>query len=471
MFSEEQLDNLRLVRSALSLDGPSGSIEDILLWLKSRNAAVRVDIDPIEFSAMKGWHFDPVSGDLEHDSGKFFAIRGLNVNTDGCNIKSHWQQPIIDQPEVGFLGIIVQEINGVLCFLLQGKIEPGNLNHVQLSPTLQATRSNYMQVHKGKAPHYLEYFRNARHHKIWLDQLQSEQGGRFFHKRNRNIIIEVKEPIQKGEDFLWVTLGQLKALMCYDNTVNMDTRTIISGLGWRGNDFAPVIQYLYTDRSRALLASLFRGSDEPCRSILFWLSELKTKYLLRSRLIPLKSVQDWQVRSNEIVHRDQLFFRVIGANVTISNREVAQWCQPLVQPQQEGICALLMKPIDGVMHFLVQAKIESGNLDIVELAPTVQCLTGAFHESSVPFLKDVLSATPEQVVFDCMQSEEGGRFYHEQNRNMLIMADESFCDDSLPENFYWMNLGQLREMLLFNNYLNIQLRSLLAAINIFMEKK
>ena len=470
MISEEQIDNLRLVRSALALVGPSGSIEDILHWLKSRNKAVRVDIDQIDFSAMKGWHFDKDSGDLEHDSGKFFSIRGLNVDTDGYNIKQHWQQPIIDQPEVGFLGIIMQEIDGILCFLLQGKIEPGNLNHVQLSPTLQATRSNYMQIHKGKAPHYLEYFRNAKQHKIWLDQLQSEQGGRFFHKRNRNIIIEVKEPVSQGEDFLWVTLGQLKALMCYDNTVNMDTRTIISGLGWRGNDFAPIIQYLHSDQSRAMLASLYRLSDEDYRSFFFWLSELKTKYLLRSRLIPLKSVQEWQIKSNEIVHRDQLYFRVIGANVTISNREVAQWCQPLVQPKQEGICALLMKPIGGVMHFLVQAKIESGNLDIVELAPTVQCLTGAFHESSVPFLKYVLSAKPEQVVYDCMQSEEGGRFYHEQNRNMLILADDSFCDDdSLPENFYWMRLWQLREMLLYNNYLNIQLRSLLAAINIFVE--
>ena len=56
-----------------------------------------------------------------------------------------------------------------------------------------------------------------------------------------------------------------------------------------------------------------------------------------------------------------------------------------------------------------------------------------------------------------------------KNRNMLIIADETFSDDSLPENFYWMRLWQLREMLVYNNYLNIQLRSLLAAINIFGE--
>ena len=71
---------------------------------------------------------------------------------------------------------------------MQAKIEPGNLNYVQLSPTIQATKSNYTQVHKGKESLYLEYFRD-RTNLVLIDQLQSEQGGRFFKKRNRNILI------------------------------------------------------------------------------------------------------------------------------------------------------------------------------------------------------------------------------------------------------------------------------------------
>ena len=49
--------------------------------------------------------------------------------------------------------------------------------------------------------------------------------------------------------------------------------------------------------------------------------------------------------------------------------------QPLVQPAQEGLVAFVIKKINNVYHFLVQAKLESGNFDILELAPTVQCLT------------------------------------------------------------------------------------------------
>ena len=42
--------------------------------------------------------------------------------------------------------------------LMQAKMEPGNVNPLQLSPTVQATRSNYTQVHRGTGTRYLEYF-------------------------------------------------------------------------------------------------------------------------------------------------------------------------------------------------------------------------------------------------------------------------------------------------------------------------
>lgn len=113
---------------------------------------------------------------------------------------------------------------------MQAKIEPGNVNCVQISPTLQATKSNYSQIHKGKQPLYLDYFVNASPDQIILDQLQSEQGARFLRKRNRNIIIKVEEDVEEHDDFRWMTLGQIKELMRYDNMVNMDTRTVLSGL-------------------------------------------------------------------------------------------------------------------------------------------------------------------------------------------------------------------------------------------------
>ena len=111
---------------------------------------------------------------------------------------------------------------------MQAKIEPGNLNQIQISPTLQATKSNFTQAHGGKKPAYLDYFLHAERYQIILDQLQSEQSSRFLKKRNRNMLIWVEEEVPLLPSHRWMTLGQIKELACkYDNLVNMDTRTVL----------------------------------------------------------------------------------------------------------------------------------------------------------------------------------------------------------------------------------------------------
>ena len=110
---------------------------------------------------------------------------------------------------------------------------------------------------------------------------------------------------------------------------------------------------------------------------------------------------------------------------------------------------------------------ECGNHDVIEFAPTVQCLTGDYRYSqagSIPFLEYVLSAPNEKKIFDTYQSEEGGRFFKEQNRNLIILGGDELSVE-LPPNFIWMTLNQLNEFLKFNNYLNIQARSLISAIS------
>lgn len=395
-----------------------------------------------------------------------FSIIGIDVQTD-YGINNHWRQPIINQPEVGYLGIITKVIDGVLYCLMQAKIEPGNMNCVQISPTLQATKSNYSRIHKGNSPHYIDYFINSKPENIILDQLQSEQGARFLHKRNRNIIIKVDEEIPVLPDFRWMTLGQIKELMQCDNLVNMDTRTVLSGL--KISDYVTPLDGLngMSDFGRSMyLSSTTNHHLLSMRDHLSWLTGLKSQYELHVTPCPLNDMPGWEITEDEISRQDNKYFKVIGVNVTISNREVSSWCQPLIQPMQRGLCAFIIKKINGIYHFLVQAKLECGNLDVFELAPTVQMLTGNMHhrDSIIPdFAEYVLNAKPYQILVDTYQSEEGGRFYKEQNRNVIIEADEYFPIE-LPPRYTWMTLRQIYKFLRFNNYLNIQARSLISLL-------
>jgi oxidase EvaA len=284
-------------------------------------------------------------------------------------------------------------------------------------------------------------------------------------KRNRNIIIKVDEEVPVYEDFCWMTLGQIKELMQHDNLVNMDTRTVISGIDFTQYQDEVSLATM-SPLGQSMMASAQRKDGlHTLPEILSWLTDLKASYDLSVSRVPLNEISDWYIADHEIARHDGKYFRVMGVRVSIDNREVRSWCQPLVQPMQQGLCAFVVKQINGVLHFLVQAKLECGNLDVFELAPTVQCLTGNIFNGAIkpPFTGYVLNAKPEQVIFDTLQSEEGGRFYHEQNRNMLIVADDDFPTE-LPATYQWLTLGQINDFLRYNNYLNIQARSLIAAI-------
>jgi oxidase EvaA len=462
---------IKLLKSAFETQNLFMETDAVVKWMEEQNNRVQLEIKKIPFKDLKLWKFDENS--LRHETGKFFSIDGINVKTNWGHTPN-WDQPIINQPEVGYLGFIAKEINGVLHFLCQAKIEPGNVNFVQLSPTLQATRSNYTQIHNGKRPAYLEYFQNAKPHQILLDQLQSEQGARFLRKRNRNIIVLVEEEIVVFDNFVWLTLSQLKELMRCDNLVNMDARTVISGINF-GNfnstssrllDFC--CENLYHVESKFLKSILLSDTGiNSIENIITKITNVKSSYDLVVKQIPLKHIRNWVVDNEEIYHEERKYFSVIGVEVEISNREVKKWYQPMVEPAHEGLCAFVCKEIDGIIHFAVQLKLECGNLDIIEFAPTVQTVTGDYKnvgKNGLPFLDYVLNVSDCQVLYNSIQSEEGGRFYREQNRNLIVLACDEFATE-LPENFIWLTLNQLQTFMKFNNYVNIQARNLISLIS------
>lgn len=472
--SEQELDFLV---SALH-SGTVMTTENVVEWMKRKNAEVASQIVRIPLSQMRQWSYQ--EGCISHHSGKFFSIDGIRINTN-YGLVSSWDQPIINQPEIGFLGCIVKKIEGVLHFLMQAKIEPGNLNIVQLSPTLQATRSNYTRVHQGKSPFYLEYFTGEKPVRILIDQLQSEQGARFLHKRNRNIIVEVSqsEDIPMYDNFVWLTLGQIKELLEYPNVVNMDTRTVISCIRYGSYSesnlnllqaFSLFNREIHSPSSSFIYSILSKENHlHSLEYIIQWITALKFKYELTVDRVPIDRMRSWDYDGNTIYHTLGKYFSVIGVRVEIGNREVVGWDQPMVRSAQEGLMGFLVKQIGGIYHFLVQAKLEAGNFDIIEMAPTVQCLTGNYragnNEYTVPYIKEILEAPEDRIWYRCNQSEEGGRFYQEQNLNVIVEADDDFPIE-VGENYCWMTLNQLLSFVNYNNYLNIAARSLLSAIKL-----
>jgi oxidase EvaA len=461
-----------LLASAVCSEGVHPE-KELLDWVEKRNRAHNYSVQPVPLEKLSGWHFEASTGNLIHSTGKFFRVEGLAIKTNAGSVHG-WMQPILNQPEVGILGFLAKRIDGVLHLLVQAKMEPGNINLIQLSPTVQATRSNYTQVHGGRRPMFMGYFLGEERVRVLTDQLQSEQGARYLRKRNRNVIMQISDDalMQPPEDFRWLTIGQLQRLARQANLVHLDCRSILGGTSLGGADAQEGLSVLLaadTFQGR-VLASIRAGDSQVEKSlaeILSWLAHLKCHCEQQVRSLPLKEVVGWKLQDGVIRHETGRFFSIVGMAVQAASREVASWHQPLVKSMDGGIIGLITQMRNGILHFLIQGRTEPGFLDLVELAPTVQCAPANYLQGThtpLPAFVEFLQAMPrERIRFDTMLSEEGGRFYHSQQRHLVVELEPDVSIE-IPPSYCWMSLGQIHECARFNNLLNIELRSILACV-------
>lgn len=434
----------------------NNSINEILEWIEKKNNEIHVVIEKNGLSDSDFWFYDDEEGAIVNKNRSFFAIKGIQKVVDG-NVVA--EQPILLQQEIGYLGIICKMIDGEMNLLMYAKIEPGNINHIQISPTIQATKSNFTQKHGGKKPAYLEYFVNASNYNIIVDQIQSEQSSRFLGKRNRNIIIEVdeNEDIEVLPSHRWMTLSQLKELMKYENLVNMDTRTVLSCIpADKMEKFAPI-------NDEALKNSI-NCDDDNTPELYQYINNYKMFDESESKLVPLYSLESWETKDNEFVCKYPYSFKVVFCDIEIEGREVTHWTQPLFEATGIATFGLFTCVDNGIRKFLVQAKPEIGCFDKIELAPSVQreyiC---AEKMNAVDKLFDQLVQDKKGIKFDTVLSEEGGRFYHEQNRNVIIEIDKNDLPE-LPDGYFWTTYKALNKLVQVNNCLDIQLRNLLSVM-------
>jgi len=153
--------------------------------------------------------------------------------------------------------------------------------------------------------------------------------------------------------------------------------------------------------------------------------------------------------------------------VVARGREVDSWTQPMIEAPGEGVVAFVVRRIGGVLHALMHGRVEPGYIDVVELAPTVQCKPENYSvldpRARPPFLDLVLAAAPERIRFDAVLSEEGGRFYRTRNRYLVVEVDPA--EELAHPDFRWVTLDQLAGLLRHSHYLNVQARSLVACLH------
>jgi len=455
----------RLALSAAAAGGRSTTAE-FHEWFAAQRLANRYRVTRVPLAELEGWSFRAGTGSLVHRSGRFFSVVGAHVRSDTGPVRE-WYQPILDQPEVGILGILVKEFDGVLHFLMQAKMEPGNPNVLQLSPTVQATRSNFTKVHGGADVKYVEYFARPGRGRIIADSLQSEVGTWFLRKSNRNMVVEVFDEVPLYDGFTWLTLGQISELLCQDNLVNMNSRSVLaclsSALGATRptgprDDFEDALDRSWDPASGAL----HRDED-----VLSWLTAERARRGLVTGSAPLAGLPGWKLDEFALSHGEGRFFDVVGVDVEAGSREVTSWSQPLLAPRETGVAAFVVKRVAGVLHVLVHARPEAGLQNTVQLAPTVQCTAANYDglpaDRQPLYLDLVLGAARETFRYEAVHSEEGGRFLDAESRCQVVEVDAGFATEE-PVSHRWVTLSQLANFVRYDEYVNSQARTLLSCL-------
>ena len=127
----------------------------------------------------------------------------------------------------------------------------------------------------------------------------------------------------------------------------------------------------------------------------------------------------------------------------------------IIESGSPGRVSLVAARLDGILHFLFRAQPEPGLGSKVELTPTIVVEPGdAADESST-------GRWQGKVVAECLQSEEGGRFYRDTNAYRVV--DIGIAGDAGP-NGYWLTLGDVRLLLDEPGWLTNEARSALSLL-------
>lgn len=438
-------------------------MEELLDWIYTLNRNTHVKIKKTCINEDTFWFYDDEKGIIRNRNNSFFSISGIK----GYINDEYIEQPIIIQKEIGYLGIICKDFDGITKYLMQAKIEPGNINCVQISPTIQATKSNFTQKHGGNKPLYLDYFINAKNYQIIVDQIQSEQSSRFYGKRNRNMIIKVDEDVPiLNHRFKWMSLKEIKELMKYKNLVNMDTRTVLSGLPLFLDDIDSIYKEYFKKNSYFYNSVFSKDYHKEIGIIYHKINNYKMFGNNFKEIVRLDELSLWKMNDDEIKCENEFPYKVIYCDIEIEGREVTKWMQPLFQANGVAIFGLIRTVLNNEVKYLIKIKPEIGCFDDVEIGPTIQKESGeSFDKDDIEKIFFDKIKHNSNITFDSIMSEEGGRFYHEENRNLIVDIEYHELP-KLPDDYILVSYRTLNHLNMINNCLNIQLRNLMSVLEV-----
>ena len=171
-----------------------------------------------------------------------------------------------------------------------------------------------------------------------------------------------------------------------------------------------------------------------------------------------------------MICKNKKYFSIIGIKVQADSREVNEWEQPIIRDNKLGLSGFLIKNVNSTYHYLVSFSLEPG-IKYPGLSCTVRtsdlknCLNNRNHTNVMRhhLKKYFIYNTRGKIMYSKIHSDEGGRFFHSQNKYVVVEIDsnEKIKTDN---NYMWMSQNQVLYFIK-KSIFNIDARLLFACFN------
>ena len=397
------------------------STDDLENFAASVRNKSKFTMEPVKLSEQRQWLVK--SNCLSHKSGGFFSLCGYRDRD--------FEALVLYQPQGAFNGMAIYCQEGRVYLLLQARVEPGNSRLVQYGPTVQSTPANYLRLHGGKKTAYLEFF--FEYHtgvKVLENSTQLDLGRRYFQKTKILSYVQLEEMCPCAENMIWVPLDIVAKTVGNDNFLNTDLRSMLGVFDWD----SLTGKSLSADASSNLTLPIKR---QPRSS---------------GNLVSLKELSKWELTDEGIEATGNVATSAKLYEVTCTNREVAQWVQPLYLCQGRGLIVLYQRLNHGGPEFLLRRGKEFGVSGNDVYLPSE--MVDPTEDSKITVLKG-------EVLADLLQSEEGGRFLENENRYQLIQVQTNV---EIGHDQIWVNAAEFKTVLSTSNMVSIQLRAIASLV-------
>ena len=408
------------------------STADLQLFLNKTIENSDFKLEKIKFSQQKQWSIN--DGVLSHFSNGFFQIAGVK------NKSTNEEHLVLFQPQSALTGLALYKNNRQVFILLQARIEPGNSNIGQYGPTIQSTPANYLQMHGGKKTDYLELFTSFNPTVNTLgNNTQLDIGKRYFQKTKTHNYVELNELIETRENVIWVPLHVIADVLTNDNFLNADLRSLISVFDWdlyTNDNTSENYEREITEDNSDIFSENTLGKNE-------W--ELTT----------LDKLNRWDVQDEGIVDIRNSGIWVDMYKTSCTTREVSSWSQPLLCCLNKGLVVLLIRKINDQFSFLVSIQSEFGISGEITVLPSYVIYPGENHENKSTLFEG------GTLIAEMIQSEEGGRFYKNENIYQVILLENEI---DLEPHHRWITIASFKSILKSSNRASFQIRCIASLV-------